>query len=185
MAVQTAFLGLGSNLGDRPSWLVQTVDALHALPRSRVAGLSSLYETEPWGLKEQPAFLNAACGLETGLEASELVRACQEIENRLQRQRQVHWGPRTVDIDLLVFGRDIIHTQGLQVPHPRLAQRRFVLVPLAELAPALFIPGLDRTVEALLAVCPDQGGVTLYAKGVEAWQKRRASRMSPTSPSKA
>src|SRR5262249_45347713 len=131
-----AFIGLGSNLGDRRATLDGTIAALAATPGIRILRVSSYLETDPvGGPKGQGSYLNAAAALETTLEAAELLHVLQAIENRFGRVRTVRWGERTLDLDLLLFGDRTIETAELTVPHPRLAERRFVLEPLAAIAP--------------------------------------------------
>src|SRR2546421_1454623 len=146
-----AFVGLGSNLGDREENLRRAIDALGSLPGTAVGGKWHLGETEPVGFQDQPRFLNGAVELETSLEAFELLGAMLDIERRLGRRRAgVKGGPRTIDLDLLVYDDLQIAEPGLELPHPRLAERRFVLEPLADLDPALAVPGRGA-VETLLA----------------------------------
>jgi 2-amino-4-hydroxy-6-hydroxymethyldihydropteridine diphosphokinase len=143
--VTIAFVGLGSNLGDRDAAIRQAAELIGA------TRLSTIIETEPWGYEEQPAFLNAVAEIDTPLTARQLLVHLLDIERRLGRERVgPKWGPRTIDLDLLLFGGEVIDEPGLQVPHPRLAERAFVLEPLAELAPSQEIPGFG-TVQALLA----------------------------------
>lgn len=139
------FVGLGSNLGDREA-AIRRASALIGARR-----LSAIVETEPWGLEEQPPFLNAVAELDTELPPRALLDVLLEVERQLGRERVgPRWGPRTIDLDLLVYGDLTIDEPGLVVPHPYLKERRFVLEPLAELAPGLEIPG-SGTVRALLA----------------------------------
>jgi len=146
-----AFVGLGSNLGDREENLRRAIDALGSLPGTAVVRKSHLRETEPVGFQDQSRFLNGAVELETSLEAFELLGAMLDIERRLGRRRAgVKGGPRTIDLDLLVYDDLQIAEPGLELPHPRLAERRFVLEPLADLDPALAVPGRGA-VETLLA----------------------------------
>lgn len=144
----TAYVGLGSNLGDRRAALDGAVALLAPRRVSRVV------ETAPWGLAEQPPFLNAVAEIETGLEPRALLDRLLEVERRFGRRRDLRWGPRTLDLDLLIYGDRRIREEGLDVPHPRLAERRFVLEGLAELCPERRVPGLDRTVRELLEACP-------------------------------
>ena len=140
-----AYVGLGSNLGDRETTIRRAAELIGA------QRLSSLVETEPWGYVEQPMFLNAVAEIDTPLTARRLLVHLLDVERRLGRERVgPKWGPRTIDLDLLLFGGETIDEPGLQVPHPRIAERAFVLGPLAELAPALEIPGFG-TVQSLLA----------------------------------
>lgn len=127
------YLSLGSNIGDRQSYLRSAVDRLQKLASSDFR-VSSYYETPAWGLKEQADFLNLAVSFETNLSAQELLIACQSIEQGLDRVRKIHWGPRTIDIDILLYGNKVIDESNLQVPHPYMRERAFVLVPLLEIA---------------------------------------------------
>ncbi len=143
------FLGLGSNLGDRAANLRATRERL-AAGGVALDRCSSLYETEPWGVAEQPRFLNAVCRGRTRLAPAALLALAKRIERELGRVETVRYGPRTVDIDILLYGERQLATPELTIPHPRLAERAFVLVPLTELAPDLRPPGSTRTVRELL-----------------------------------
>ncbi len=147
-----AFVGLGSNLGDREATLRGAVAALAAEPGIEVVALSTLRETDPVGFTDQPRFLNGVAELDTELPARELLERLLAVEHRFGRVREAvpPQGPRTLDLDLLLYGDERIDEPGLTVPHPRLQERRFVLEPLAELAPGLVVPGLGP-VEPLLA----------------------------------
>jgi len=140
--VTRAYVGLGANLGDRERTLRAAVDALTAEEGIEVVSVSTLRETEPVGVGEQPRFLNGAVELETTLTARELLDRLLAAEQRFGRVRiPGEHGPRRLDLDLLLYGDEVIDEPGLTVPHPRLHERRFVLEPLAELAPGLFVPG--------------------------------------------
>ncbi len=140
-----AYVGLGSNLGDRERLIREAAQLIGAVR------LSALIETEPWGYGNQPMFLNAVAELDTVLTARQLLEHLLDIERRLGRERiGPRWGPRTIDLDLLLYGDETIDEPGLVVPHPRLMGRDFVLRPLAELVPTLKIPG-DGTVQDALA----------------------------------
>ncbi len=154
-----AYLLLGSNLGDRTARLEQARADLAATAGSIMAA-SSLYETAAWGVEDQPAFLNQVLAVETELDGPTLLAACLAAEQQQGRERHVHWGARTLDVDILLFGQEVIATPSLTVPHPALPARRFALVPLAELAPRLVHPQLHRTIAELLAACPDELAVT-------------------------
>jgi 2-amino-4-hydroxy-6-hydroxymethyldihydropteridine diphosphokinase len=137
-----AYVGVGANLGDRRATIEGAVDLLRAVPGVEVLAVSSLRETDPVGFEEQPRFLNGAVELETTLAARELLDELLRVERDLGRTREgPRFGPRTIDLDLLVYGGQRLDEPGLTVPHPRLHERRFALEPLAELAPELEIPG--------------------------------------------
>lgn len=149
-----AYLLLGSNLGDRAALLHQARTRLAAATGAVVA-VSGIYETAAWGREDQPAFLNQALAIRTALTPNDLLAACQATEQAAGRERHEHWGSRTLDVDILLFGDESIATPSLTVPHPRLAERRFALVPLAEIAGTLRHLQLNATIEILLARCPD------------------------------
>jgi len=134
-----AFLGLGSNLGDRAHYLGEAISALRGL-LVKVEATSQIYETEPWGLMEQPLYWNQVIEIETLLEPLELLHVCQAIEHQLGRERKIHWGPRTIDIDLLIYDNVVSESEELILPHPYLEERAFVLAPLREIAPELVLP---------------------------------------------
>jgi 2-amino-4-hydroxy-6-hydroxymethyldihydropteridine diphosphokinase len=154
-----AFIGLGSNLGDRGAHYRQAIQQIGLLPESRIVRLSSIYETEPVG-EVKGLFLNGVVELETEFPADGLMRRLLTIERKMGRRRASNrkarmarrkYRPRMIDLDLLFFDREIIHTPTLTVPHPSLHERRFVLAPMAELAPALIHPELNVTISELLA----------------------------------
>lgn len=148
-----AFVALGGNLGDTRGYLRQALDALAQLPQSRLLAVSRFYRTPPWGVREQPAFLNAAAELETYLAPHALLEALLQIERAAGRVREgERWGPRTLDLDLLHVDGVVMHDARLTLPHPRIAERAFVLLPLAELAPGLELPGQGRVAALLAAV---------------------------------
>lgn len=151
-----AYLSLGSNLGDRAANLRKAIARLGQV--ATVLRVSSFYETEPMELRDQPWFLNCAVEFETDKSARELLGEIQLIEHELGRNRAVHKGPRTLDIDLLLFGDEVIDSADLVVPHPSMHQRRFVLAPLAELSSELRHPILGSTVDELLAGLGSAGG---------------------------
>jgi 2-amino-4-hydroxy-6-hydroxymethyldihydropteridine diphosphokinase len=145
---------MGSNVGDRKGYIKKALELLHRSPGVRVRRVASLYLTAPVGCKEQEWFLNTVAEAETGLEPRELLEFLLETEKKLGRVRTKRWGPRTADLDLLLCGEQRIAQPGLVVPHPRMGERAFVMVPLAELEPGLMIPGVGKAAEvaALLAV---------------------------------
>lgn len=146
----TAFVGIGSNLGDRERELRRAIDLLSEDEEIEVVAVSTLRETEPVGPVEQGPFLNGALEVRTELSPRDLLGRLLAVEQRLGRVRDVRFGPRTIDLDLLVYGADVVDEPGLAVPHPRLHERRFALEPLAELAPGLVVPGRGP-VSSLLA----------------------------------
>jgi 2-amino-4-hydroxy-6-hydroxymethyldihydropteridine diphosphokinase len=146
-----AYVGVGANLGDRRATIERAIELLRAVPGVELLAVSFLRETDPVGFEEQPRFLNGAVELETTLEPRELLDQLLRIERELGRTREgPRFGPRTIDLDLLVYGDARLDEQGLTIPHPRLHERRFALEPLAELAPELEIPGRGP-VERLLS----------------------------------
>jgi 2-amino-4-hydroxy-6-hydroxymethyldihydropteridine diphosphokinase len=150
--VTRAYVGLGANLGPREDTLRQAVELLSRADGVDVVAVSELRETEPVGVVEQPAFLNGAVAVETTLPPRELLDLLLRIEQALGRIREERWGPRVLDLDLLVYGDVVLDEPGLHVPHPRLQERRFALEPLAELDPALEIPGVGNVLAALAAL---------------------------------
>ena len=152
-----AFVGLGSNLDDPAAQLRRAFAALEAIEGVHAVRRSRLYRTPPWGRVDQPDFVNAVAELDTTLSPHALLLELQGLEARFGRARREHWGPRVLDLDLLLHGDGEIRDAGLQLPHPRLHERAFVLVPLADLAPDLHVPGRG-SVSALLAGV-DRAGV--------------------------
>ncbi|WP_248310047.1 2-amino-4-hydroxy-6-hydroxymethyldihydropteridine diphosphokinase [Bosea sp. WAO] len=148
-----ATLGLGGNIGDPVAAFAAALARLRDHDAIRLTGISSVWRTAPWGKLDQPEFRNMAVLLETKLSADDLLELCLAIERESGRERRERWGPRTLDIDILTYGGQAIDRPGLQIPHPRLAQRAFVLAPLAEIAPKEMIGGF--TVGALLAATAD------------------------------
>ena len=145
-----AFIGLGANLGEREATLGRALELLGERPGIQVVAVSSFRETEPVGYLDQPRFVNAAAELETSLAPRELLDALLAVERDLGRTRDgPRFGPRTIDLDLLVYGDEVVDEPGLEVPHPRLHERRFALELLAELAPGLVVTGRGRVVDLL------------------------------------
>ena len=153
-----AYIGLGSNLGDRERTIEQAVALLRAGPGVEVVSESTLRETEPWGPVAQPRFLNCAVEVETSLEPRALLGVLLDVERRLGRVREERWGPRTIDLDLLLYGDAALDEPGLTVPHPRLHERAFVLEPLHELDPTLVVPGRGPVEELLRALQSGDAG---------------------------
>jgi len=156
-----AFLGIGSNMGDPAGHCRKAIDLISKVLQIRVLRTSSLYRTEPVGFKEQDWFVNAAIEVRTALYPQDLLKALQGVEQTMGRVRKEtdRWGPRVMDIDILLYGQDIVEEEGLFIPHPELHRRRFVLVPLVEIAPYVIHPQFGVTVKGLLGRLKDQSEV--------------------------
>lgn len=156
-----AFVGMGGNIGDVANTLMEAIWALEALPQTSVRSQSDLYRSPPWGRTDQAEFINAVVELQTRLAPSILLDRLIEIEERFGRVRNAdeRWGPRTLDLDLLLYGDQTIQVPGLCIPHPHLHERGFVLVPLAQIAPNLDVPGQGRVSDLLADI--DASAITL------------------------
>jgi 2-amino-4-hydroxy-6-hydroxymethyldihydropteridine diphosphokinase len=143
-----AYIGIGSNIGDREAYCLKAVALL--AQAGRVTAVSSLYYTEPVGYKEQDDFINAVAAVETDRSPEGLMAICRSIEDGLGRTRTIRWGPRTMDLDILFYGDRVVNTPDLQIPHPSIGLRKFVLVPLAEIAPDALHPVLKKKAALLL-----------------------------------
>ena len=146
----TVYIGIGSNLGDRAENIRVALRLLKRSDGIRLSSVASTFETEPEGVKEQPRFLNTAACIQTRLTPGELLSTLKDIEKRVGRTPAGRWGPRVMDLDILLYGEKIISGESLTVPHPLMAEREFVLRPMAEIAPAVMHPGLGKTVRELL-----------------------------------
>jgi 2-amino-4-hydroxy-6-hydroxymethyldihydropteridine diphosphokinase len=164
---ERVFLSLGGNLGDPAKAMGAALRLIEASAETDVVAVSSLYRTPPWGKLDQPDFLNAAAEILTGLAPRAFLDLCLDAERRLKRERTERWGPRLIDIDILMFGERRIDEPGLEVPHPRMAQRAFVLVPLAEIAPELEIGG--RPLASYLDTV-DRAGIVKVPSGPDWWR---------------
>jgi 2-amino-4-hydroxy-6-hydroxymethyldihydropteridine diphosphokinase len=142
-----AYIGIGSNLEEPESQVLRAIERLHAMPRTCCVTSSRRYRAAPFGLVVQPEFVNAACGLLTQLEPEKLLHELRAIEKSMGRKRRERWGPRIIDLDLLVFSGEQRSDEALTLPHPGIVERNFVLYPLAEIAPDLHVPGLGRVIE--------------------------------------
>ena len=166
-AEATAYLGLGGNLGDPRASMAAALRALDASEEIRVVAVSSLYRTPPWGKTDQPDFLNAVAEVATALSPRELLDRCLEAERELKRVRKERWGPRLIDLDILWFDGRHIAEDDLEIPHPRMLDRAFVLVPLAEIAPDLILGGESATSRARSI---DRSGIVKLDVGPMWWR---------------
>ena len=159
-----AYIGLGSNIEPRDTYLKKAIDLLQSYEEIELTAASSIFETDPVDYVKQDDFLNMVAEVRTTLTSKRLLLSCQEIEEKLGRKRIIDKGPRTIDLDILLYNDIHIDEDQLQIPHPRLNERAFVLVPLCELVPEIIVPGKDKQVKALLSDLPDA-----EIKGVRKW----------------
>jgi 2-amino-4-hydroxy-6-hydroxymethyldihydropteridine diphosphokinase len=159
----TAYLLLGSNMGNRINYIQKALDAIFLLPNTAIVQQSKLYETAAWGNEKLPPHINVAIAITTRFTAEELLLHLQQIENKLDRTRQTKWGERTIDIDIIFFDKDVIETSTLNVPHPLMQERRFVLTPLHEIASEYVHPIFQQTINDLLKMCKDPLAVRVFA----------------------
>lgn len=168
--MKNAFISIGSNIGNRFQHLKDSIQALHSHDGVSVVSVSSIYETAPVGYTDQADFLNVVISVSTELDAHELLATCQEIEHELGRVRDIRWGPRTVDLDILLYNHEDIETERLIVPHPRMHERAFVLIPLLEIAPTVVHPVTGSPYSEEAAVHDD---------GVRFWQEVDGDELIP------
>ena len=168
---ERVFLSLGGNIGDPARAMADALGMIDAEPSTNVVAVSALYRTPPWGKLDQPDFLNAAAELSTRLEPRAILDLCLEAERRLKRVRNERWGPRLIDIDVLTYGEQTIREAGLDIPHPRMLERSFVLVPLAEIAPDAVIGGTTLAERVALA---DTAGIVKVEGPADWWRRSRS-----------
>jgi len=159
--MNTVYIQLGSNIGERKSYIAKSMDQIEE-NIGKIIIESSIFETIPWGNENQNNFLNSVIKINTTLDAFRVLKKSQEIENNLDRERVEKWGERTIDIDILFYNNEIINTTKLNIPHPFIQQRKFVLVPLSEIAPNYIHPILKKNISTLLSECKDNQKVLDY-----------------------
>ncbi|MCM2535559.1 2-amino-4-hydroxy-6-hydroxymethyldihydropteridine diphosphokinase [Neobacillus pocheonensis] len=160
----SAFIALGSNMGIRYDYLINAIRHLTNYPGIQLVNYSSVYETDPVGYEEQDLFLNMVIEISTEYSALELLDICLKTELELGRKREIKWGPRTIDLDILTFNQENIETERLTVPHPRMQERAFVMIPLLEIRHDVFIPEMEKTFESYLNELPNKEGVRIWKR---------------------
>ena len=160
--MNVAYIGMGTNLGDREGYLKGALQELTSNPSNQVVAVSSIYETDPWGYVEQGKFLNMVICLQTELTAQELLACCMQVEKELGRKREMRWGPRTIDLDILLYNQENIVTENLIIPHPRIMERAFVAIPLVEIDKDITLPNMDKPVREVMDDIPDKKGVRIW-----------------------
>ena len=159
--MNTVYIQLGSNIGERKSYIAKSMEQIEE-NIGEIITASSIFETIPWGNKNQNNFLNSVIKIKTPFDAFKVLQKSQEIENNLGRVREEKWGERTIDIDILFYNNEIINTTKLNIPHPLIQKRKFVLVPLSEIAPNYIHPILKKNISTLLSECKDNQKVLDY-----------------------
>jgi 2-amino-4-hydroxy-6-hydroxymethyldihydropteridine diphosphokinase len=159
-----AYIALGSNIGNRFEHLKQAIGELNSLPDVNVVNTSSIYETDPVGYEDQEQFLNMVIQVKTALNPFQLLDECHAIEKDLGRKRELRWGPRTIDLDILLYNQENIKTEKLLVPHPRMQERAFVIIPLLEIQSSIKLPAMEKPLQASLEDIPDREGVRIWKR---------------------
>ncbi|KRG12866.1 2-amino-4-hydroxy-6-hydroxymethyldihydropteridine diphosphokinase [Lederbergia galactosidilytica] len=157
-----AFISLGSNMGNRLEYLKQAIKRLSHCSEVQIEKLSSIYETEPIGFTDQDQFLNMVIKISTSLSPHQLLTLCLDVEREIGRIREFKWGPRVIDLDILLYNKENIMMEDLQIPHPRMNERAFVLIPLMEIDSMLFLPSSNAPLVEILDEIPDKEGVRLW-----------------------
>lgn len=158
----SAFIALGSNLGNRYDYLMNAIKILKHDSKIKLENISSIYETDPIGYEDQDLFLNMVIKIKTDYNPYELLDVCLNTEIKLGRKREIKWGPRTIDLDILLFNQENIETEKLMVPHPRMHERAFVMIPLLDIQSDLFIPRMERPLKNYLNELADKEGVRVW-----------------------
>lgn len=159
-----AYLSLGSNLEDRLKYLKEAIQLLEKNDSVEIIDISSIYETDPIGFTNQGNFLNIVIKIKTTYSADKLLGECMDIEQELGRKREIRWGPRTIDLDILLYNDENIESENLSVPHPRMRERAFVIIPLLEIEPNIQLPTMDQPLMTELERMPDKEGVRLWKR---------------------
>lgn len=170
MNLEEAYIGIGSNMGNRVETCRKAIEEIRLFPNTTAIRVSSLYETAPVEVENQAPFINAVAAIHTKLSAHDLFAVCQKAEQKLGRKHTIRYGPRIIDLDILVYGQSVMRTDLLTLPHPKLHFRRFVLVPLVEIAPKLIHPALHRTMAELLTKLQDNHSVRCLSSSPTALQ---------------
>ncbi|WHY00834.1 2-amino-4-hydroxy-6-hydroxymethyldihydropteridine diphosphokinase [Neobacillus sp. DY30] len=160
----TAFIALGSNIGNRYDYLSEAIEHLAKHPKIKLVNTSSVYETDPVGYEEQDLFLNMVAEIQTDMSAFELLDFCLKVELELGRKREIVWGPRTIDLDILLYNQENIKSEKLIIPHPRMLERNFVMIPLSEIRTDIIIPNLEKPLEAWIKELPNKEGVRIWKR---------------------
>jgi 2-amino-4-hydroxy-6-hydroxymethyldihydropteridine diphosphokinase len=160
----TAFIALGSNIENRYDYLLKAIDKLANHSNVELVNCSSVYETDPVGYEDQDLFLNMVIEIITSFNAQELLDYCLKVELDLGRKREIFWGPRTIDLDILLYNQENIETETLIVPHPRMLEREFVMIPLSEIKPDLIPPNIERPLAAWINELPNKEGVRIWKR---------------------
>ncbi|WP_148631323.1 2-amino-4-hydroxy-6-hydroxymethyldihydropteridine diphosphokinase [Bacillus sp. E214] len=158
------YIGLGTNVGDRESNLKDAISELAAVPEIEIISLSSIYETNPVGYLEQGKFLNMVVCINTTFDAQTLLVTCMKIEQILGRKREIRWGPRTIDLDILLYNQENIVTKNLIVPHPRMLDRAFVVIPLVEIDKDIILPNMEKPIREIMDDIPEKEGVRIWKR---------------------
>jgi 2-amino-4-hydroxy-6-hydroxymethyldihydropteridine diphosphokinase len=162
--VNVAFISLGSNIGNRYDYLSKAIENLAKHSKIQLVNTSSVYETDPVGYEEQDLFLNMVIEVHTELSANELLDLCLKLELELGRKREMVWGPRTIDLDILLFNQENIKSEKLIIPHPRMLERNFVMIPLSEIKPDIIIPNIEKPLDAWIKELPNKEGVRIWKR---------------------
>jgi 2-amino-4-hydroxy-6-hydroxymethyldihydropteridine diphosphokinase len=160
----TAFISLGSNIGNRYDYLSKAIEYLTKHPKIQLVNTSSVYETDPVGYEDQDLFLNMVIEIQTEWSPLELLDFCLKVELELGRKREIVWGPRTIDLDILLYNQENIKSEKLIIPHPRMLERNFVMIPLSEIKPDIIIPNIEKPLDAWIKELANKEGVRIWKR---------------------